>query len=78
MAEMVVDRLYLIQPGGVAIRYSAGVGREEALNFRGSAALADFHHDRSGSVWTHERGLLAKQSGIDLGQVERRDRVFPV
>jgi lipoprotein-anchoring transpeptidase ErfK/SrfK len=32
-------RLYLIQPGGVAIRYTVGVGREEALNFRGSAVI---------------------------------------
>ena len=32
-------RLYLIQPGGVAIRYAVGVGREEALNFRGSAVI---------------------------------------
>ena len=32
-------RLYLVQPGGVAIRYAVGVGREEALNFRGSAII---------------------------------------
>ncbi len=32
-------RLYLVQPGGVAIRYTVGVGREEALNFRGSAVI---------------------------------------
>src|SRR5271165_628637 len=32
-------RLYLVAPGGVAIRYSVGVGREEALNFRGSAVI---------------------------------------
>src|SRR5208282_4132132 len=32
-------RLYLVQPGGVAIRYAVGVGREEALNFRGSAVI---------------------------------------
>src|SRR5580658_8220912 len=31
--------LYLVQPGGVAIRYTVGVGREEALNFRGSAVI---------------------------------------
>jgi lipoprotein-anchoring transpeptidase ErfK/SrfK len=30
-------RLYLVRPGGAAIRYAVGVGREEALNFRGSA-----------------------------------------
>jgi lipoprotein-anchoring transpeptidase ErfK/SrfK len=32
-------RLYLVQPGGVAMRYAVGVGREEALNFRGSAVI---------------------------------------
>ncbi len=32
-------RLYLVQPGGVAIRYTVGVGREEALNFRGQAVI---------------------------------------
>jgi lipoprotein-anchoring transpeptidase ErfK/SrfK len=33
-------RLYLVEPGGVATRYAVGVGREEALNFRGSAVIA--------------------------------------
>src|SRR5271166_6878622 len=32
-------RLYLVRPGGRAIRYTVGVGREEALNFRGSAVI---------------------------------------
>jgi lipoprotein-anchoring transpeptidase ErfK/SrfK len=32
-------RLYFAQPGGVAMRYAVGVGREEALNFRGSAVI---------------------------------------
>ena len=32
-------RLYLVQPGGAAMRYAVGVGREEALNFRGSAVI---------------------------------------
>ena len=32
-------RLYLVRPGGGAIRYAVGVGREEALNFRGSAVI---------------------------------------
>jgi lipoprotein-anchoring transpeptidase ErfK/SrfK len=32
-------RLYLVEPGGVAMRYAVGVGREEALNFRGSAVI---------------------------------------
>ena len=33
-------RLYLVQPGGRAIRYAVGVGRQEALNFQGSAVIA--------------------------------------
>jgi lipoprotein-anchoring transpeptidase ErfK/SrfK len=32
-------RLYLVERGGAAIRYTVGVGREEALNFRGSAVI---------------------------------------
>jgi lipoprotein-anchoring transpeptidase ErfK/SrfK len=32
-------RLYLVRRGGVATRYAVGVGREEALNFRGSAVI---------------------------------------
>jgi lipoprotein-anchoring transpeptidase ErfK/SrfK len=32
-------RLYLAQAGGRALRYAVGVGREEALNFQGSAII---------------------------------------
>ena len=32
-------RLYLVTENGSAIRYAVGVGREEALNFRGSAVI---------------------------------------
>jgi lipoprotein-anchoring transpeptidase ErfK/SrfK len=32
-------RLYLVQPNGRALRYAVGVGREEALNFQGSAII---------------------------------------
>jgi lipoprotein-anchoring transpeptidase ErfK/SrfK len=32
-------RLYLVQPGGRALRYAVGVGREEALNFHGDAII---------------------------------------
>jgi lipoprotein-anchoring transpeptidase ErfK/SrfK len=31
--------LYLVQPGGRAMRYGVGVGREEALQFRGNATI---------------------------------------
>jgi lipoprotein-anchoring transpeptidase ErfK/SrfK len=32
-------RLYLVQSGGRALRYAVGVGREEAVDFRGSAVV---------------------------------------
>jgi lipoprotein-anchoring transpeptidase ErfK/SrfK len=32
--------LYFVERGGMAMRYTVGVGREEALNFRGSAVIA--------------------------------------
>jgi lipoprotein-anchoring transpeptidase ErfK/SrfK len=32
--------LYLVQPGGRAIRYGVGVGREEGLQFKGSAVIS--------------------------------------
>jgi lipoprotein-anchoring transpeptidase ErfK/SrfK len=32
-------RLYLVERGGRALRYAVGVGREEAMNFRGSATI---------------------------------------
>lgn len=32
-------RLYLVQSGGTALRYAVGVGRAEALNFRGTAVI---------------------------------------
>ena len=32
-------RLYLVEDGGRALRYAVGVGREEALNFHGSAVI---------------------------------------
>jgi lipoprotein-anchoring transpeptidase ErfK/SrfK len=32
-------RLYLVRSGGRALRYAVGVGREQALNFRGSAVV---------------------------------------
>ncbi len=39
--------LYFVEPGGSAMRYSVGVGREEALNFRGSAVI------RRKAEWPH-------------------------
>jgi lipoprotein-anchoring transpeptidase ErfK/SrfK len=31
--------LYLVQPGGTAMRYGVGVGKEEALQFKGTATI---------------------------------------
>lgn len=31
--------LFLVQPGGMAMRYGVGVGREEALQFKGTATI---------------------------------------
>ena len=39
VVDIPARRLYLVEPGGVATRYTVGVGREEALNFRGSAVI---------------------------------------
>jgi lipoprotein-anchoring transpeptidase ErfK/SrfK len=40
-------RLYLIEPVGKAMRYAVGVGRAEALNFRGSAVIG------AKAAWPH-------------------------
>ena len=42
-------RLYLVQPGGRALRYAVGVGRAEALNFHGSAVIG---RKESWPTWT--------------------------
>jgi lipoprotein-anchoring transpeptidase ErfK/SrfK len=50
-------RLYLVEPGGVAMRYAVGVGREEALNFRGSAVIgrkAEWPH------WTPTEDMIRR------------------
>ena len=40
-------RLYLVEPGGVAMRYAVGVGRNEALDFHGQAVIG------RKAVWPH-------------------------
>ena len=40
-------RLYLVKANGRALRYAVGVGRDEALNFRGSAVIGNKE------VWPH-------------------------
>jgi len=50
-------RLYFVQPGGMAIRYAVGVGRQEALNFRGNAVIgrkAEWPH------WTPTPDMMRK------------------
>jgi len=39
IVDIAARRLYLIQQDGTALRYGVGVGREEALNFQGSAMI---------------------------------------
>jgi lipoprotein-anchoring transpeptidase ErfK/SrfK len=50
-------RLYFVEPGGVATRYAVGIGREEALNFRGNAVIgrkAEWPH------WTPTSDMIRK------------------
>ena len=39
VVDIPARRLYFVEPGGMAMRYTVGVGRQEALNFRGSAVI---------------------------------------
>jgi lipoprotein-anchoring transpeptidase ErfK/SrfK len=39
VVDITARRLYLVQPGGQALRYAVGVGREDALNFQGNAVI---------------------------------------
>jgi len=39
VVDIAARRLYLVQAGGQALRYAVGVGREDALNFHGKAAI---------------------------------------
>ncbi len=39
VVDIPARRLYHVEPGGMAMRYTVGVGRQEALNFRGSAVI---------------------------------------
>lgn len=49
-------RLYLIQPGGRAYRYAVGVGRSEALNFRGTAVIG---RKEKWPHWTPTANMIA-------------------
>lgn len=50
--------LYLVQPGGMAMRYGVGVGREESLNFRGTATIG---RKAAWPSWTPTANMIAKQ-----------------
>jgi len=50
-------RLYLVQPGGRALRYAVGVGREEALNFRGAAVIG---RKAEWPRWTPTASMIAR------------------
>ena len=49
-------RLYLIEGGGRALRYAVGVGREEALNFHGSALIG---RKEKWPRWTPTASMIA-------------------
>ena len=69
--------LYLVEPGGRAMRYTVGVGREEALNFRGNAVIgrkAEWPHwtptadmIRRMPIYAHYRAGLPGGIGNPLG-----------
>ncbi|HZP68566.1 MAG TPA: L,D-transpeptidase [Pseudolabrys sp.] len=50
-------RLYLVTGNGSAIRYAVGVGREEALNFRGSAVIG---RKSEWPSWTPTESMIAR------------------
>jgi lipoprotein-anchoring transpeptidase ErfK/SrfK len=50
-------RLYLVENGGQALRYGVGVGREEALNFRGSAVVGQ---KTKWPHWTPTASMIAR------------------
>lgn len=49
-------RLYLVQPGGRALRYAVGVGRTEGMNFRGSAIIG---RKEEWPRWTPTANMIA-------------------
>ena len=53
-------RLYLVEPNGAALRYAVGVGREEALNFHGSAVIG---RKAEWPSWTPTATMMAKLPG---------------
>ena len=69
--------LYFVEPGGMAMRYTVGVGREEALNFRGNAVVgrkAEWPHwtptedmIRRMPIYAHYRAGLPGGIGNPLG-----------
>lgn len=50
--------LYLVQPGGTAMRYGVGVGRDEGLNFRGTATIA---RKAEWPGWTPTANMIQRQ-----------------
>jgi len=50
--------LYLVQPGGTAMRYGVGVGREEGLNFRGTAIIG---RKAAWPGWTPTANMIRQQ-----------------
>jgi len=50
-------KLYLVEPEGRALRYAVGIGRTEALNFRGSAIIG---HKAEWPSWTPTASMIQR------------------
>ncbi|WDR04375.1 L,D-transpeptidase [Devosia algicola] len=50
--------LYLVQEGGRAMRYGIGVGREEALQFKGNASIG---RRAQWPTWTPTRSMIKRE-----------------
>ena len=55
MVNIPERRLYLVQQGGSALRYAVGVGRNEALNFRGFAIIG---RKAAWPIWTPTASMI--------------------
>ncbi len=57
VVDIAARRLYHVQSGNRATRYAVGVGREDALNFRGNAVVG---HKEVWPSWTPTASMVAR------------------
>lgn len=50
--------LYLVQPGGTALRYGIGVGKDEALQFKGNATIG---RKAAWPTWTPTANMIRRE-----------------